>query len=356
MFLFKTHSSFLQSFKYHNTKLGEDIGMAFFFDGPVPASIDDVSFDIQDIYDVARNHCVHTQLINYHFNDVAGSGGGGRSTVRGDTEIRFDNRIHTPFPGSDLYYLSPQYIAHTRYQDENGVPTNVDWEDDDNFLRRSHWVYKFNNLNRSYEEAKGKTTSNFTGTILDDSTPEPQIYVYEQEVTVSAIKFKTWSNSANAPAVWALDWWDETLNDGAGDWVEAVNETVYDTIYYTNNFYNTLSFPPVTSTRFRLRWGVSGYGNFYNTLINLVGPQPTWGTDPKTVTWALIYPFINLYNVYHSRYHTRTFTNEQSGYAVYMCNVGEVGSGAPIELNSTTLDSYFGPVIQNFNLEFKDSL
>lgn len=351
MFLFKAHRSFSDSFKHHNTNPGEDLGIVHFFEGPVPASMDDIAFDPQDPYDIVTNQAVHTQTLRYSYNDVDADPNL-RSTLRGRTEMRFDTRIHTPFPGSDDYYLYPNRIVHTRYQDEFGFPVSATHLDDDNELRGSHWVYRYDNMARFADPAGNKSTNNFGGTVLDGSSPAPMVFVYDQEVTVNAIKYISWTSASNYPSNWYLEYWDSV----GEQWVTALAKGTYDNLFLTNQYRTLKLDTPVTSTHFRLSWNGTGGGSFAINLLNLVGPQPTWGTDAKTITWALVYPYVNLYSTYHKRFNTQSYNKKDSGYALYMCNVGEVGSGAPIELSSTTIDSYFGPTISNFNLEFKDNL
>lgn len=355
MFLFNAHTSFFNSFKHHFSSTADNMAMAIYFDGAVPNSVDEIPFDYQDLYEVQR-HLVHAQTLSLVYGDV----GVNRSSIRATTRTRFDVKVNTPYPGTDKYYLAPYRLMSSLYFEDDGTIKNPDSHgDNETYLRAQHFFYRFDNRLRVADPAMSKANDNWDGGSPADSSTDNYIFDYDgQEVTVEEIAYITWKAAGNTPSVWTFDWWDATANDGAGDWVEAITYSINDTFYFSQNLTRFIKLPTaVTSTRFRFRWNNTGGGSFALNQLNLIGPQPAWNTDARDITWALLYPYQTVYSNFFSRYNTSSYNKSTtSGYPVIMCNVGTVGSGAPIELDRTLMDRFRGPTVQNFNLEFKDSL
>lgn len=360
MFKFQSRTAFWNATRRYFTD--SDLAYAYFFDGTIPNTMDDIPFDTNDMFEVFGN-CKYAQQIyaneNIQINFGLNSGAGYASAF---TQFRSLHRLGKPRvfhvdPKWNKWILEPKNIIPSFYIDgdtKKGVPG---YEDTDTELRNGHFAHRYSERIRGFEEDEEEhINGNFSGTVVwgnRSAQTSPWIIEYDQEVTIDSFEYKQWSSSNNNPNTMQLiEYWDQTLNGGSGDWV--VSDTafqLYDHIYPQRSVYRIT---PMTSTRFRFTWGDTGSSSFAVNSWRPMGPEPTWGKDPVNLTWALIGGNHNVYNAYFNRNRTESF-GEPGGYPFVLVDVSDTSGDGALKLDRATgLDGTYSPLIQNLIFQFKD--
>ena len=340
MFLFSSKESFsISAFYYAFATNAPKTGSAMLhlFDGTPPESINDLPFDIKDPFEMQK-HTVASQQIDV---ERVSENSKHYWALTGDME--FGTYIHGFSPKWRKWHLVPRRSVPLKYWTDELEPQLLDpasYDDDENTLRKAHWLYRYDLLIRRYDEHMIKSNSNYGGSVIDDSSPSGHMFIYDQPVTINQMVLKTWTNAGNVPNLWTIQAWDETLNDGNGGWYTAVDQyNLYDTVYSTQMYFE---FPDITSTRFKVIGNGPG-GTFAMNQIQFYGNEPDWGKDSRTVTWALMLPERDTYSGYYPKISASSFAEPDPGYPAMLLNVGKSGdnSGAPLEfdtLQATNLD------------------
>lgn len=355
MFLFNSKAPFNWSFR--NYFLDSDtVAIASFFSGPIPNTLDDVPFDIQDWNEVFANSDYAMEIEGLNADDNA------KQDTMQYTRFNTYNKLgrvrrHCPARYGH-WELVPRRIIHGGYiNPETRVPFNeAAHADSETQLRSLHFALYYSNNFRADEWDSIQYTSNFRGSVPWNRSAQqaPLIFEYDDTVTVHGIEYFSWTSANNAPRFWTMEVWDPALNGGAGDWAPTGNQDLqmWDTLYY-RTFLECDT--PVTGSRFRVTFSDTGGGSWAFNHIALHGDEPAWGKDPVDLTWALVGTGYNARSGYFERSFTDSF--EQVGqWPWILVDVGIEGSGAAIELNqSTGLVGGDTPMIENFTLNFLDN-
>lgn len=351
MYIFASEPSFTNSAMYYafNTN-GSRTGKALLhlFDGTPPASMSDIPFNIQDNFEMQKNLVASSEV------NVAEISENGKSFFGLTGDLDFGTYIHGYNPKWDKWHLVPRRMVNLRYWTDSDEPTS-EYGDDDTELRTVHWFYRYDSLLRRYDDHMLKASSNYGGAALDDASPTGYVLMYDEPVTISQLVYKSWTSANNAPSLWTIQAWDDTLNDGAGGWVTAVDQhQVYDTIYDAQLYF---TFPEVTARKFKILWNSTGSTTFALNQLQLYGNEPVGNKEARTVTWAILQPSRNLYNSYFPRIGTSSFDTPLSGYPLMMLTVGKLGenSGAVLEFDTVTATNRDIPRLQRGLIEITNS-
>lgn len=353
MFLFSSKQSFsISAFYYMFDTNAPQTGSALLhlFDGTPPESIEDLPFDPKNVFEMQK-HTVGSQQIDVERVD---SGSDHYWSLTGDME--FGTYIHGFNPKWRKWHLVPRRSVPLKYWTDDVEPQVNDpsYDDDENNLRKTYWHYRYDLLLRRYDEHRIKSSSNYGGTVIDDSSPSGHMFIYDQPVTINQMVLKTWTSSANVPNLWTIQAWDESLNEGNGGWYTALDQyQIYDTVYNNQMYFE---FPDITSTRFKILTNGPG-GSFAMNQIQFYGNEPDWGKDTRTVTWALLQPERDLYSGYYSKIFTSSFVEPDSGYPTMLLSVGKIGenSGAPLEFDTVQATNLDIPRLQRGLIEIDNS-
>lgn len=358
MQLFNSTAAFHWSYRTYMLD-GDFRQFLHFFEGPVPTTFADIPFDLNDYYEIFRQ-CSYSQIVHcYNADDDGNQSTDQYSRIASQGPID-GVRKHYYRPIFDRWELMPREIIHGGYRDENtGLALNVSaHQDDENQLRSLHFAYYYSNVYRADFRDYLKYSNNYEGGVPWNRSAQnaPLIFEYDQEVTINAFEYVTWTSSSNAPGFYDLEIWDETLNEGAGGWVLVIDDRqMWDTPY------STLMRPiyelggSYTSRRFKFRFSDTGGGSWAFNHIALIGDEPTWGKETVDLTWALLGGFHNARGGYYDRNQSDSF-NEPGGFPWAIVDVGGPGSGATVELEKATgLIGGETPNIESFTLQFKDN-
>lgn len=354
MFIFASETSLAHSPMFHcfNTG-GQDTGSALLhlFDSEPPASINDLPFDYNDAFEIQKHSVANSEVSVTRLHQ----GSKNFYHIAGDTD--FGTYIHGYNKKWNKWQLVPNRMVNLRYwtEDEVPQPTSETYGDDDSEMRTHHFFYRYDSRIRRYDDHMLKNSNNYGGSALDDASPTGYMLTYDQPVTVDQLVYKAWTSASNVPSLWTIQYWDDSLNDGNGDWVTAVDQhRVYDTIYDAQLF---IKFDAVTSRKFKLLWNGTGNSTFALNQIQLYGSEPTWGTTPRTVKWALVQANWNLYNSYFPRSNASAYVTAKPGYPTLLLSVGTTGDGnsAALEFDTLNATNQDVPRLQRGFLEISNS-
>jgi hypothetical protein len=335
----------------------------YFFDGPVPETFDDIPFDTNDMVQVYAES-KYAQLIEADDNlEVNFGASSGYASTTAFTQFHTFARIGKPrvFHRDQRWgkwRLEPKYMFPTFYIDpDTRKGADTQYQDTETELRSGHLYYRYSQRAFMFEpDQEEHVDSNFGGTtVWGNRSPfqNPWQFEYEQPVTIDAFEYKQWSDPArNANRIDLIEYWDDSLNEGAGGWVEhVVDLEIYDEVQPQHHI---LRIPPMTTTKFRLYWGDTGSSSFVINHIFPLGQEPTWGKDPINFTWALLGGEHDSFSSYFSRNQTDSAT-ENGGYPFILLDVSESdGDGACKLDRANGLRGDYAPLIQDLSIEFKD--
>lgn len=355
MFLFNAKQVFHRSWRIYFTD-SDALSLVTFHSGPIPATLEDVPFDLNDHYQRFR-HCDYAQTIwGYHADDDGVQPEEAYTRYKSYVKLDTVRRHHLDRYGR--WQLKPREIIHGGYRDHlTGVPLNTAAHDDNETqLRSLHFAYYYSNIYRGDEWDEYQYTNNFSGATVWNRSAQnaPLIFEFDQDVTANSFEYYSWTSSNNAPRFFTVEVYNPTGGDGSGAWEATGNDNLqmWDTFYgRTLVDFET----PVTGSRIRITFSDTGSSNWALNHISLHGEEPTWGKDPVDLTWALVTGFHSATSGYYNRNITESFVSE-GNFPYLLADVGLPGSGATIELAETTgLVGSDAPNIENFTLEFKDN-
>lgn len=156
--------------------------------------------------------------------------------------------------------------------------------------------------------------------------------------------------------------WDDTLNEGAGDW----GTPIVITLTQENGCRVHIDFgQTLTASKFRLTGGSDTSGGWYPSIFQFTSSvEPAEGKDPYDITWALV-AYIggnqgthtpqDFPRFYHSYLNTMSTNVHTLGFPYLLCDVGEPGDDATIILNQSKNVEPFSQLHPlHMGLNFKD--
>lgn len=326
-----------------------------YFSGPVPASIADITFDLDDYHAIFENSVLSqiAQKVDSETDGVSETA----SYSRFSTRYHIDNvRRHYHDTFFDLWRLHPTRVVHLGYSDESNTRLNqASHADTEAQLRTLHFAYYYSNVYLMDTTHWHRNGSNWGQSRVWNryAYQAPILFEYEQEVSARGMMFWGHSSSNYCPGYYSLDIWDSTLNAGAGGWTRVITDNkLYDALGVRRlcNFGQAY-----TSTKFKITFSDTGKYDFYINTLHLYGEEPSWGKDPVDITWALVGGWNNAHSGYFDRYVTDSYSSV-GRFPFVMVDVGDADSDACLKLDKTTgLVGTDTPQIQNFVLDFKDN-
>lgn len=335
--------------------------MVYLFSGPIPASLEDIPFDIQHGSAISANaeaamRITCDALVSPDQKNI----------VEGD-----HYQTWVPIKRSvwdirrSLWRLASKY--QYRYDlwgsTDRGIyleiPSALDtWQRLDEYNYRAEGDGLTSHVYQSYwgdlKWYNGRAENEATGwygSVAGGRYPvsynHGQAMEFDQDVTVTAVEFRQHSNTTYTSNQISLEYWDET----AGEYVQIVESG-----FNSENEYLWVLPEPITSKKFIFSGVDTGKNNWYLKYVSLMSDVEPYNTDTVDLTWALVVP--GLYNMYgNAFYESNTESHTEKGrHPVLMCEVGSPRDGEHfLTLNATkNLPGYFNPKCLNFNLEFED--
>jgi hypothetical protein len=355
MFLFNAKTALWQSFRTHFAE--SNYAFVHFYTGAIPETFEDIPFDHLNMFEVCNNSKYSQLLEPFH-------GKPGGTTADAVTRFVTNKRLggvrqHSLMERWNKWRLIPRDMYSGQYHnlDRTPVGDNPAWQTSETELRELHFAYRYANQMRGDERDRRQYSANWGGGIPSNRSAQnaPLICKYEQEVTIDSFEYFSWSSANNTPGTVAVEYWDPTLLEGAGDWVISdAGIQVYDT-FYSRRVIDLAG--PITSTQFRFRFGDTGSSSWAFQYFWPLGLEPTWGKDPIDITWALVGGWHGAFDSYTARNQYDCFEQPEGQYPFMLVDVGPPGSGATIELEQTVgLTGNDEPLIQKFDIEFLDEL
>ncbi|SBV38359.1 hypothetical protein BN7874_190 [Phage NCTB] len=342
----------------------------YLFSGPVPNSLDEVPFSVQNPFDISRN-CVAMS-----FAAMYQKTGEDANILEGDHSL---NAVPVKRSAMDVrrgrYRLAPEYLARYDLSPEflNEFPSSdpasstyyglfpdqSPGELDYSGINSYRWQMHFGDLacwyNERYSGTPGNLGRDWTnyGSLYSGryalSNDQGVFMEFDQDVTVDALEIYQYSNTSYTSAQWALEYYDEETSS----WVQHyINDTSEINFNADKEFF--VEIPPITAKKFILS-GVNT-GNSYNYIrhVSLLSTLEPYNTAPLDITWALVLPApINLRESIFARANTESHS-EVGKLPVMLCSVGDALDQDHLLVlsKSTGLPGYFFPRILNINFEF----
>lgn len=328
----------------------------YYFTGPVPATIEDISFDL-DPMGISRNS-IALSVVDIRHQEQTANGvlrnvleGSNRITIIPVKKSVWDDR-------RQKYRLAPNYLARYDlsdvYRDEvNSAPyesRNTATQSFDLTYQYYYGDLVWNNERRENNASVGYYAMNY-GNRYAWLNDQGAFFEFGSAVTVDSVELWQYADTRYTSATIILDWWDTSLNEGAGGWVRVDSPATFNA---DKEFLWELA-APVTSTRFRVSGADTGQQPWHIREISLLSSTEPYNVETVDITWALVIPYwTGLYNI--PFYWNRTDSATQQGsYPMILCDVGQPGDDTLIILNQArNIPGFFNPKVLNFSLEFED--
>lgn len=279
-------------------RIGSDF-YVFCFDGAVPATIEDIPFEmflsteftsvnsnIDDLYKIFHwenlyNSCIHHSLITANYaEDSSGN------TLRPTVAFSQKNSSVVAYPKLSYYDYTVSKYRH--------IPKAVSTD-----LNKYAIACSNPPINNTYGHyynllVPGWNTQNNYGTywaIPDEDRQRAEGFYmefdFEAEVGIDYVNITTLGSNMFEGDLRILRW-DETLNNGDGDWVLAHTESPI-----PQQDSNTINFSSqIVTTKLRFEFDeADGNANYTAMLeIEFLGATPIEENVPKDITWAIVIP------------------------------------------------------------------
>lgn len=372
MFLFNANTALARSFvdgMGRSDSLGNSssLPMIYLYEGPMPATLDDVPFDIQDFREASRNAITGMILYLDHLPNNTQKHiveGDHRNNTMPIKRSVWDNR-------RSMYRLAPKLAARYDLSPEikNEFPT---FHEDKGYSRPDEIEYypygsgMLSNRNQYYRgdltwmnDRRTNVDVGYYGLLYGNrysySNNTGVYHEFEQDVTVDAVEFWQFSNTSRTSYHVTFEYFDEV----AGEWVAvrsqddpAVNTTGFN---QDKEFVWTLP-APVTAKKFIFSGDNTGNDAWYIREVSLLSNTEPYNNTTAAITWGLMYPgLINMYDGRFYEYYTDSYS-EQGRWPVMMFDVGGPGSGDKIMTvnQAENLPGFFNVSCLNFNVEFEE--
>lgn len=342
----------------------------YLFSGPVPASLDDVPFDIHNPFELSRHaEAMTLASMNQKTEEDA-------ATLQGDHSV-----CAIPVKRSVLdtrrnaYRLAPRYTARYDLCPEiliedpgygtpasrphlfpNQSPGELDQNSIDSYRYQFYYGNMANWYNEKYSGSPGNNGNNWSeyGVVLSGryglSNNQGIFMEFEQDVTVDAFELRQYSNTSYTSAQWTLEYWDEDTSSWVAHFTNDTNEV---NLNSDQEFY--VPIPPITASKFILSPVNTGANNCYIRHASLLSNSAPYNVETVDLTWALIYPTCVDISSPFTRSETESYS-QVGRLPIMMTSVGDVSnSDHTIVLGKATgLPGYFFPRILNLNFEFSE--
>jgi hypothetical protein len=284
VFLFNEGRAFRESieFEFMGLNQGESQRASFItlFTGPVPTSIEDMPFDINNVLEVFRNS-KGTVLSNFQrnaeLNELEFTGPSKTNNGINFTEVK------QPYldVARNKWRLFPRLIVN-----ESSYDTI---EAGDLNITDSANAYRHIQSNEMLHTAdpdlyvSGNTHSQNYATPNRNPFSDPFILEYDQVVTLDHMFFnQTHSGWRFDNTFFDIEYWDPTLLSGVGDWSPSTRIS-----YGGGNTLNEITIPSLTSDKFRIAGGDTGSLGWIQKCFCFFSDQEPVH-EPIDITWALL--------------------------------------------------------------------
>ena len=374
MFTFSSKSSFAHSFSRFFTSYdstgGRDRSYVYLFSGPVPQSLEEIPWDIQNVYDTDRNSIAQVMI-----------SGKVRELPNADTHESFHNLNVVPVKSShwDLrrkcwrLYAKTQgrYELHTDYLEAN--PDRADESDryslkpgsenelSLNDVQHHRWITYFGSYSYYNERyigtpgIQGDTWANyglnFGGRYsLSDDTG---LYMdLGKDVTVDKLEVYSHGSTPYTSGVVVVEVWDETNSVWVEHWRN--DESV---VSFNVESDIIVDIPQVTARKFKVSGVNTGRYSWHIKHISLLSSvEPDDAQDTHDITWALVYP-----HAYENRTDDfpRVYTSSETQVGrlpILMCSVGDITDSNHMLILNKARDLDGGSIVRcnSFNIKFSE--
>lgn len=373
-------------------------GMICYFTGAVPQSIAEIPFDTQNIYEVAKNMegCLRytstkqsdstTGRVKYLATQDRTYVGTKMPYFEQDTQkwsytpklivieqiwddIRngnFDNLTGSTLWGTSLTGSFHNYLQLDYHMSLVSMGLNYQWN---KFRTRDFAIRNFTDY--GYYSYYGVSSSRNAGNIY------PLVYEYDEAISVDSFEYyRGWfTGDTNSAAYVDIFYWDDTLLEGAGDWVLSERVTLAEGGTESPLQFATLV-NPITSRAFKLSFGDTASSTLHFAYLRfLSNTSPTTPRTSTDITWGLVIPsqvsttttvnpFTNVYefNRVRPRHEDNFIVNEKTSYkGQHQMPVLLVDVGGPHDSDRTVnltkannVQPGDVPELLNFIIEFLD--
>lgn len=374
MFTFSSKPSFSHSFEdmftSYDSTTGRDRSYVYLFSGPVPQTLNEIPWDIQNVYDTDRNSIAQIMI-----------SGKVREVPNADTYEAFHNVNVVPIKSShwDLrrkcwrLFAKTQgrYELHQDYLEAN--PDRADSSDryslkpgSENELSLSNiqhhrWITYFGSFtyyNERYTGSPGIQGDsyynyglNFGGRYaLSDDTG---VYMdFGTDVTVDKLELYSHGSTSYTSTIVVVEVWDEDSSQWLEHWR---NDGA--TISFNSESEVFVDIPQVTARKFKVSAENTGrYGWNIKHVALLSSVEPVGAQDRHDITWALVYPhaFDNRANDFPRAYSSSETTVGR--FPILMCSVGDITDSNHMLTLNKARDLAGGSFVRcnSFNLKFSE--
>lgn len=373
MYIFGSKTSFSRSFETffssYDSTTSRDRIQAYLFTGPVPETINDIPWDIQNVYDTDYNSIAQVMMI-----------GSVRPNDKSGTYEAFHNLNTVPVKHShwdrrrkcwrlmaktqarnDLHPFFLEMQPERATTDRVGLLPNqgADLERDNiDYLRWSYYFGSATYYNERYTGEpgiRGDVWKDY-GLVFGSRYPlayDTGVYFdFGTEVTVDKLEVYSHGSTSYTCAVVVVETWDETNKVWVEHWRNDTSE-----VSFNVQAEILVDIPQVTARRFRVSGVDTGRYGWYIKHISLLSTvEPADSNDTSDITWALIYPmgFDNRAADFDRR---TTQSETQIGrLPILKCSVGDISDPNHVLLLNKAKNMKGGTDVRCtvFNLQFSE--
>jgi len=357
-------------FTSYDSTSGRDRSYVYLFSGPVPQSLSEIPWDIQNVYDTDRNSIAQVMI-----------SGKVREVPNADTYEAFHNLNVVPVKGShwDIrrkcwrlfsktqgrYELHQDYLelhpdradSSDRYSLKPGSEDELSLSN----IQHHRWITYFGSFsyyNERYAGSPGIRGDNYANYGLNFGGRYPLsddtgVYMdFGTDVTVDKLELYSHGSTSYTSTIVAVEIWDEENSQ----WVEHWRNDGT-TISFNSESEVFVDIPQVTARKFKVSAENTGrYGWHIKHVSLLSSVEPTDAQDTHDITWALVYPhaYDNRANDFPRVYASSETTVGQ--FPILMCSVGDITDSNHMLILNKARNLAGGSFVRcnSFNLKFSE--